>query len=94
MGLRKLCSLYLNYEMEKNFQRSDWRIRPLFKEMVQYAAIDAEVLPYVYLRILSVYKNNQTVFDKLKEGFCVKRNMKTRGVRNRLELLVENNGKN
>lgn len=52
--------------MEKNFQRSDWRIRPLFKEMIQYAAIDAEVLPYVYLRILSVYKKDETVFEKLK----------------------------
>lgn len=30
-GLRTLCKQYLNYEMDKNFQRSDWRIRPLFK---------------------------------------------------------------
>ena len=57
--------------------------------MVQYAAIDAEVLPYVYLRILSVNKNDQTIYDKLKEGFCIKRNMKTRGVRNRVEKLKE-----
>lgn len=66
IGLKKLCERYLNYEMDKNFQRSDWRIRPLFKEMVQYAAIDAEVLPYVYLRMLTIYKDNKHIMDKLK----------------------------
>lgn len=52
VGLRTLCKQYLNFEMEKNFQRSDWRIRPLFKEMIQYASLDAEVLPYIYLKML------------------------------------------
>lgn len=47
-----MCNKYVNYIMDKNFQRSDWRIRPLFKEMTQYAAIDAEVLPYIYLCML------------------------------------------
>lgn len=41
VGLRTLSQNYLLYKMDKNFQRSDWRIRPLFKEMIQYAAIDA-----------------------------------------------------
>lgn len=52
IGLKTLCQKYLGHDMLKDFQRSDWRIRPLFKEMVQYAAIDAEVLPYVYLKML------------------------------------------
>lgn len=52
--------------MDKNFQRSDWRIRPLFKEMIQYAAIDAEVLPYVYLKLLKVYKDNKDMLNKIK----------------------------
>ena len=52
IGLKKLAEVYLNYRMSKDFQRSDWRIRPLFKEMIQYAAIDAEILPFIYVALL------------------------------------------
>lgn len=69
--------------MDKNFQRSDWRIRPLFKEMTQYAAIDAEVLPYIYLCMLQS-EEQAKVSQKFKSGFCNKREMTTRGIRNSL----------
>ena len=31
IGLKTLAKSYLHYEMKKDFQRADWRIRPLFK---------------------------------------------------------------
>lgn len=31
IGLKTLALNYLNYNMKKDFQRADWRIRPLFK---------------------------------------------------------------
>jgi ribonuclease D len=64
--------------MKKQFQRSDWRIRPLFTEMIRYASIDAEVLPYILLRMLKTEPNQNLV----KQGFCKKRTMKSKGVRN------------
>lgn len=36
--------------MDKDFQTSDWRVRPLLKEMVDYARMDAEILLYVFAR--------------------------------------------
>lgn len=82
VGLKTLCSKYLGHDMLKDFQRSDWRIRPLFKEMIQYAAIDAEVLPYIYLRMLGSISGTD-YSQKLTDGFG-KRNMKGRGIRNTL----------
>ena len=38
--------------MNKDFQKADWRIRPLFKEMLYYAAIDAEILPSICCLLL------------------------------------------
>lgn len=74
--------------MDKGFQRSDWRIRPLFSEMVEYAAIDAEVLPFIYLKMLKhIEMSNKE--SKMKGGFCLKRSMKSRAVRNRLVRVEE-----
>lgn len=32
---------------------ADWRIRPLLNEMLDYARMDAEVLPYLFMDQLS-----------------------------------------
>lgn len=45
--------------MEKKYQQADWRQRPLSMEMIKYAAIDSEVLPYIYLRILKETEDSQ-----------------------------------
>jgi len=50
--LRYLADLYLSQKINKDFQRSDWRIRPLFKEMIAYAGTDALVLPFLFLKQL------------------------------------------
>lgn len=56
---------YLNYEMNKDFQQADWRIRPLFKEMIEYASIDAEILPFIFIEQMKEKKMlEDTKFDK------------------------------
>ena len=43
-SLQLLCRQYLNYEMDNTRQTTSWCQRPLPAEMLQYAAIDAQVL--------------------------------------------------
>ncbi len=51
-SLKWLAGEHLGLEIRKEYQRSDWRIRPLFEEMANYAATDAKVLPYLLLSML------------------------------------------
>lgn len=53
-SLKALAQKYLGLQMKKQYQKSDWRIRPLFPEMLEYAGFDAKVLPYVLMRMLEV----------------------------------------
>ena len=43
-SLQTLCRQYLSYELDKTYQTANWRQRPMPEEMLQYAAIDAQVL--------------------------------------------------
>jgi ribonuclease D len=51
-SLKLLANEILSITISKDFQRSDWRIRPLFKEMKIYAGTDALLLPFIYLKQL------------------------------------------
>eukprot|EP00928_Gymnodinium_smaydae_P056488 TRINITY_DN39861_c0_g1_i1.p1 TRINITY_DN39861_c0_g1~~TRINITY_DN39861_c0_g1_i1.p1 ORF type:complete len:1241 (-),score=115.08 TRINITY_DN39861_c0_g1_i1:536-4258(-) len=53
-GLKALCREHLNYELDKTFQRSDWRLRPLPQEMLLYAATDSRVLIPLALRFANL----------------------------------------
>ena len=39
-----MCRRYLNYELDDTFQMANWRQRPMPEEMLQYAAIEVQVL--------------------------------------------------
>ena len=43
-SLQLVCRRYLSYEMDNTYQTADWRQRPLPAEMLEYAAIDAQIL--------------------------------------------------
>ena len=43
-SLQTLCRQYLSYELDKTYQTANWRQRPIPEEMLQYAAVDAQVL--------------------------------------------------
>lgn len=44
-SLKSLCSEHLGLQIDKTFQRADWRLRPLPRGMLSYAAGDSRVLP-------------------------------------------------
>jgi len=48
LSLAAVCKRELDLEMDKTLQCSDWSARPLSEEQIQYAALDAEVLPKLY----------------------------------------------
>lgn len=51
-GLARLVEEHFGVPMDKRFQRSDWRKRPLSDEQIAYASRDVRFLPSLY-RILS-----------------------------------------
>lgn len=51
-SLKDLAQQYLNYPMKKDYQKADWRLRPLLGEMLQYAAIDAHILMYLFIKMV------------------------------------------
>lgn len=50
-SLAYLLKLYCNIDADKQYQLSDWRIRPLEDEMVKYARQDTHYLLYIYDRM-------------------------------------------
>ncbi|KAK4026872.1 hypothetical protein OUZ56_015898 [Daphnia magna] len=50
-GLAFLLQHYCQIRISKSYQRADWRIRPLSKEMLNYARGDTHYLIYIYERL-------------------------------------------
>lgn len=51
LSLAFLLEHYCSVVVDKQFQRADWRIRPLPQEMLNYAKEDAHYLCYVFERL-------------------------------------------
>ncbi|XP_006462303.1 hypothetical protein AGABI2DRAFT_186278 [Agaricus bisporus var. bisporus H97] len=47
-GLANLLEMYCDYIPDKRYQLADWRIRPLPKEMLEYARSDTHFLLFIY----------------------------------------------
>ena len=58
MGLRTLCREVLGRDLDKTFQCSDWAARPLSGDQLTYAALDADVLVRIYLKLRLATSNN------------------------------------
>ena len=43
-SLQFLCEAYLHYDLDESYKTADWSVRPLSAEMLEYAAIDAQLL--------------------------------------------------
>jgi ribonuclease D len=52
-SLNNLVNFYCGVQLEKKYQRADWRTRPLPEEMVQYARLDTHYLLYLYDKLLN-----------------------------------------
>lgn len=63
-SLKFLAKEYLGIEIRKEYQQSDWRIRPLFKEMVEYAGTDAQILPFILMKLLEEASKQGKLGDK------------------------------
>ncbi|KAG0238407.1 exosome nuclease subunit [Actinomortierella wolfii] len=50
-GLAHLLKYYCDFDADKRYQLADWRIRPLPKEMLEYARSDTHFLLYIYDRM-------------------------------------------
>jgi hypothetical protein len=58
-GLNKLCLLQLNLGVDKSMQCSDWSSRPLSKEQLTYASLDAHVLTVLYESLLATLREGR-----------------------------------
>ena len=72
-SLSSLLSTYCNFEADKRYQRADWRIRPLPKEMLHYARADTHYLLYIYDILRNTLlergkKKNTLINDVLKRS--------------------------
>ena len=62
-SLQLVCRRYLSYEMDNTYQTADWRQRPLPAEMLEYAAIDAQVLLPLQAAIEDAMKSRAWGYD-------------------------------
>ena len=58
LSLEKLVKLLLNIDLDKFFQVSDWRIRPLPQGMLEYARSDSHYLIPIYLILMELISPN------------------------------------
>ncbi|TKR60065.1 hypothetical protein L596_029651 [Steinernema carpocapsae] len=65
MGLSYLIKHYRDIDLEKNFQKADWRLRPLSEEHLSYARMDTHFLLYCYDRL----KNELIERDAVKKAY-------------------------
>ena len=52
-GLATLVKEYLNEHMSKDFQVSEWKLRPIPNSMIDYARRDSLVLPFLTKQMLN-----------------------------------------
>ncbi|XP_057378683.1 exosome component 10-like [Daphnia carinata] len=78
-GLAFLLQHYCQIRISKCYQRADWRIRPLSKEMLNYARGDTHYLIYIYERLKQDLnscrlrgKLESSIREEGKEGFLEK----------------------
>ncbi|KAG0041988.1 exosome nuclease subunit [Gryganskiella cystojenkinii] len=57
-SLAHLLKLYADFDADKKFQRDDWRVRPLPKDMLAYARADTHFLLYIYDRMRNALLDN------------------------------------
>jgi ribonuclease D len=68
--LKTLAQSLCNFQdIDKQHQSSDWGIRPLSEEQIEYAYLDCIILAQVHLRLLQITQNSQ--FDAATEDLSL-----------------------
>ena len=60
-SLKSLIELFFGVTIDKTLQEFEWKIRPLSKEMLEYATTDSYYLLYLYSLIVSLLMNPNTI---------------------------------
>lgn len=69
-GLATLAKEYLGATMSKEYQVSEWRIRPIPKAMLQYAKKDSMILPFLLADMLDRIKSDPERIRQFILGGC------------------------
>lgn len=73
MGYKALCDEYLDVQISKKYQRSDWRKRPLLEDQLKYAREDTRRL----IVLASVIKTEMSSAELIKSyDFCKEINLR------------------
>lgn len=71
-SLKYLLQRFANFEAQKQFQLSDWRIRPLPKDLLDYARSDTHYLLYIFDCLKVMLKEastpNENLMDRVLES--------------------------
>ena len=68
-SLNYLVKFFFNVKLDKSYQKSDWRIRPLTNNMFQYALNDAKSVLYLFFLFQGIFvfiNNNNEFFNDLE----------------------------
>jgi len=72
-----LAKEYLNIEMSKDHQVSEWKIRPLPASMIDYARRDSMIMPFLVHKQLTKFEKIEDLRDSIINGFRIaKKNKK------------------
>ncbi|KAJ9620677.1 exosome nuclease subunit [Knufia peltigerae] len=64
-GLRHLLERFANFEAQKQYQTADWRVRPLPKELIDYARSDTHFLLHIYDNMRNMLIESSTPNENL-----------------------------
>ncbi|KAL2415452.1 Exosome complex exonuclease RRP6 [Exophiala dermatitidis] len=66
-GLKHLLHQFANFEAQKQYQTADWRVRPLPRELVDYARSDTHFLLNIYDNLRNMLIERSTPNDNLTD---------------------------
>lgn len=68
-SLASVAEHLFGFTLDKSFQQSDWRRRPLSREQLEYAALDAVVALRVYQELTLILEKEGRLADEISRAF-------------------------
>ncbi|KAL4427585.1 hypothetical protein ABPG74_012976 [Tetrahymena malaccensis] len=91
VSLSSLSQQYLNYNVDKQYQTSDWRIRPLPKPMLNYAMYDSFITLILFFVMKSTISQEELCIIAIScNKMCIKQLEKSSFDFNKLFLIKDN----